>query len=106
MSKSFRTAVFVVLVLAFFVLGSGIVLYAQGWRASFLPLDISKVGGMYLRTYPEDANVFLDGELLKHNSGLFDRGILAPNLFPKPYEIRIEKAGYKSWTSTLTVEPS
>lgn len=106
MTKRIRAYVFYLLVLVFFILGGSAVLYAQGWRLQFTPLVFDKIGGIYLHTSPEDAEVYVNGKLANVSMRLFERGRLLDNLFPGTYEITIKKTGYLDWSSNLPVEPS
>lgn len=106
MSPNFRSAVLSLLVLVFFFLGGAAVLYAQGWRLQLNPLTADKVGGIYVRTYPADAAINLNGKPIPETAGIFERGILSGSLFPGDYELSVSRDGYKSWSSNLAVQPS
>ncbi len=90
----------------FLVLGGGTVLYAQGWRVSLFPPALNKVGAIYIRPYPKDADISLNGLAIKSSSGIFSAGTLINNLFPKNYSLIISEPGYYSWQETVTVNPA
>jgi hypothetical protein len=94
------------LVLVFLVVGAVAILYAEGWRAKLNPLAFDKVGGIYVRILPEDANVYIDQKLVKKTGGLFDRGTLLKALFPGTYELSIQKDGYQPWNESVPVAAS
>lgn len=106
MSPHFRSVVLSLLVLVFFFLGGAAVLYAQGWRLQLQPLSVDKVGGIYVRTYPADATVNLNGKPIPKTAGIFERGILSGSLFPGDYELAASREGFKSWSTNLAVKPS
>ncbi len=106
MTKRTRAWILYFLVLIFLVVGAGAILYAEGWRAQLHPLAFAKVGGLYVRTLPDDAKIFLDGKQAKKAAHLFDRGTLVSGLFPETYNLRVEREGYQSWNETLPVAAS
>lgn len=106
MSHNSRRALFYVLFLLFLVLGSGIVLFAQGWRMDFPSFRISKVGGIYVRSYPENASTFLNGKPTENQSGFLSRGTLISDLFPKTYYLALTAPGYLDWHENVAVTPS
>ncbi len=106
MSEYGRKALFYILTLAFLILGTGVVLFAQGWRMDLPSLRISKVGGIYVRSYPEDAAIFLNGKQVRNESGFLSRGTLISDLFPKNYHLALTAPGYDDWNETATVDPS
>ena len=71
MSHSSRRALFYVLLFVFIVLGTGIILFAQGWRMDFPSFRVSKIGGIYVRSYPENADIFLNGKPIYEPIGIF-----------------------------------
>lgn len=90
----------------FLVIGGGTVLYAQGWRLDLSPLSFAKVGAIYVRPYPKNAEITLNGRAVKSSSGLFNSGTLINNLFPKNYELKISEPGYHPWQETIAVNPA
>jgi hypothetical protein len=106
MSQIARRVLFYLLFLLFIVLGIGISFYAQGWRMDLPSFQISKVGGIYVRSYPENAEIFLNGKLIKNQSGFLSRGTLISDLFPKSYVLALRAPGYADWRENATVLPS
>ncbi len=106
MSHNSRRALFYVLFLLFLALGTGVVLFAQGWRMDFPSFRISKVGGIYVRSYPEDANIFLNGKAVENQSGFLSNGTLVSDLFPKNYLLDLTSPGYVDWHENVAVAPS
>lgn len=106
MTRRTRSAILYVLVALFFILGAAAVFYAQGWRARLSPLAFDKVGAIYLRTYPDDAEVFLDNEPKERNPGIFERGVLLGNIFPGRHTVETRKEGFKTWKASFEVAPS
>ncbi len=106
MNKRTRTRFFYLLVFVFLVFGSGVVFYAEGWRVQFYPLSLDKVGGIYVRTYPADAAVLVNGKPSGFSVRFFDQGHLFSNLFPGNYSVAVTKPGYLPWTDVLPVRPA
>ena len=51
-----RKRIFYVFLLLFIVIGTVVVLYAEGWRIDFATMEAKKAGGIYIRSYPENAS--------------------------------------------------
>ncbi len=106
MSKRSRRALFYVLCAIFLLLGVGVVLFAQGFRMDIPSFRVSKVGGIYVRSYPENASIFLNGKPVKNQSGFLSRGTLISDLFPKTYRLALTAPGYDDWYENTAVAPS
>ena len=106
MSHNSRRALFYAFFLIFIILGTGIVLFSEGWRIDFPSFRVSKVGGIYVRSYPEDTRIFLNGKSVQNQSGFLSRGTLISDLFPKTYRLALTAPGYIDWHENTTVAPS
>lgn len=106
MSRRFRKVAFYIFTFLFIVLSVGVVFYAQGWRLDIQTLAIDRVGAIYVRSYPVEASIFLDGESIENNSWFFQNGTLINNLFPKTYDLKLSYPGYAEWHEQLSVEPA
>jgi hypothetical protein len=100
-----RTVLFYILLVIFLVGGTGVVFYSQGWRIDFHTWTLEKVGALYLRTFPKDASLRLDGKPVKNGSGILSEGTLANSLFPKTYTLDVSAPGFVPWRQTLVVQP-
>lgn len=101
-----RRILFYALVFVFFLLGAGILLYTDGWRLNPLTLEFKKVGAIYVRSYPADAKIKLDGRPVENKSGFFQSGTLINNLFPGTHKLKMEAANYRIWEENVSVLPS
>jgi len=106
MTKRTRNTIFYALCAAFAVTSAFVVFYAQGWRLDFEIFGFRKVGGVYLRSFPDNASAFINGKKVDKNPGLLDRGRFISNLFPKNYKISFVSDGYLDWTEHVQVSPS
>jgi hypothetical protein len=109
MPKKVRRRIFYGLIALFLVLGAGAVLYAQGWR--LVPrndggLALGKVGAIYVRTFPAETTITLDGKPRKKSAGFFDRGTLLTNLLPDRYELGVDAQGFQPWRLQTSVTSS
>lgn len=105
MSKHLRALLFWGLSLSFVIFGTSMVLYSQGWRLDTASMKLTQVGAIYVRSYPKNADIFIDGKSYTNESWLLQDGTLISNLFPKDYTVRLRLAGYKEWTEKFSVEP-
>jgi len=106
MTRRTRRIVFYVLVALFVILGSVIVLYAEGWRVNFSNFKAEKVGGVYLRAYPQNAEISLDGKSIPNQSNFLSHGSLISDLYPKNYRLSLSLSGYDAWQENADVAPS
>jgi len=101
-----RRKIFYSLVALFIILGGGVVFYAQGWRLDVGSWHFTKIGGIYIRAYPENATFFLNGKPVQNESGFLTPGTLISNLLPRTYRVVLKAPNYDTWQENATVEPS
>jgi len=101
-----RKRIFYVLVLLFMVIGAVVVLYAEGWRINPSTLDAEKAGGIYVRSYPNNAQITLNGKAVQNQSSFLSPGTFISGLFPKTYTLTLAADGYDAWTETPQIGPS
>jgi hypothetical protein len=101
-----RRKIFYTLVVLFFVLGGGVVFYAQGWRLDFSTWHFEKIGGIYIRSYPQDASIYLNGKSIENQSGFLSPGTLISDLLPRTYNVSLKSTGYDNWEENASVLPS
>ncbi len=106
MTRGVRKWLFYALVAIFLIVGATVVLYAEGWRINPATGKITKVGAVFVRSYPADASIFLNGTPIKNSSGFFGAGTLMSNLFPGPYTVMLKANGYDDWSEPAEVLPS
>jgi len=83
-----------------------VVLYAQGWRLDIKSFAAKKVGAIYVRSLPKEANIYINGKPVKNESGIFQAGTLINDLFPKTYKLKLSLPNYFDWQRTIAVQPS
>lgn len=101
-----RKRIFYVFILLFVVIGGAVVFYAEGWRINFTTLEAEKAGGIYVRSYPDDAQITLNGKPIQNQSAFLSPGTFISGLFPKTYTLALSSSGYDSWTESAPVTPS
>lgn len=106
MNSSIKNLLFYSLVFLFFTGGTAVVLYAQGWRLDLATLRVKKIGALYIRSYPENARIMLNGKEVERPFRFFDSGTLVNELFPKRYELELTHDGYRPFRVHADVEPS
>lgn len=105
MTRNARRRLFYALLALFLVFGTGIVLYAQGWRFDFSTGKFGEVGAIYVRSFPDYAQITLNGKPIQSQVGFLSPGTLISNLFPKNYEVGLSVPGYDRWTEKAAVAP-
>lgn len=101
-----RRKLFYLFCAAFLVLGTGAVLFTQGWRLDFHTWQFKKVGGIFVRSFPKDAALLLNGTPLHNDSWFLKNGTFINNLFPTTYTLTLQKEGFRPWKRRITVDPS
>ena len=76
-----------------------IILYALGYTLDFQKKSIVATGGVFLKSLPSGANIFIDGKSRGKTSKFIKR------LSPKMYDVKITKEDYHSWEKEFTVQP-
>lgn len=92
--------------LLFVLIGGVVVLYAEGWRYNFTTFEAQKAGGIYVRSYPDDAAITLNGKAVQNQSSFLSRGTFISGLFPKTYTVALKESGYDAWSEQAQVQPS
>ncbi|MCL5733769.1 MAG: PEGA domain-containing protein, partial [Patescibacteria group bacterium] len=106
MSKQTRRIIFYLLVVLFLMIGITTILYAEGWRLALPKLKIERVGALYLNISPNDASVYINGEILVYQAYLFQSGILINDLLPGIYDLKISDPNYKDFSQAVSVTSS
>lgn len=106
MSSTKRRILLAIFSILFIFLGIGAVFYTDGWRIDWKNFKFLRVGGIYVKTYPSRADIFLDGKSIKRGFSLFDSGVLINGLFPKEYILEIKNENYLPWKRNIVVEPA
>ena len=106
MTRRTRRIVFYILVALFIIIGTAVVLYADGWRIDLATFHTEKVGGIYVRAFPQNAAITLSGAAIPNQSNFLSHGTLISNLYPKNYTLGLSLPGYDAWKENADVSPS
>ncbi|HLD27894.1 MAG TPA: PEGA domain-containing protein [Patescibacteria group bacterium] len=94
-SRRFLTLAFV---LIFLVASPVVILHTLGYKYNFQKNRLEKTGIFFIKSYPKNADIYLDGQPTKKQT---------PNrltrLLPKTYNVSIGQEGYFSWSKDLPV---
>ena len=107
MTRRASKILFFVFFLIFLFFAPLMILYYQGWRFDFDPpaggKRITQTGGLFLKVIPKQAEIYLDGKLVKKTDFFFG-SLLIENLLPKRYLVEAKKNGYFSWKKDLEIK--
>lgn len=78
------------------------ILYAQGYKYSFLENRFFRTGAIYLKANI-GADVYLNDKLLG-NTSFFNNSYRLEGLLPGKYTIRAQKENYSSWQKSVTID--
>jgi hypothetical protein len=77
-----------------------IILYALGYSFDFEKKTIIATGGIYLKSEPTKAEIYVNDKLKTTTNRLIKR------LLPKIYNVQLVKDGYHPWEKDLVVQPN
>jgi len=103
MERKTRTILFLIFTLLFFLVSPLIIFYSLGYRLDFENKKIAKTGGLFLKIFPKQTQVYLDNKSIKKTDFIFG-SVLIENLLPKNYMVRAEKKGYFPWEKFLEIK--
>jgi len=83
----------------FFIVSPLLILYSLGYRYNFSTNNIEKNGAFYIKSYPKNANIYIDDE---KNRKKTPNQIV--NISPNDYKLRIEKEDYIPWEKNLEIK--
>ncbi|MEK7603977.1 MAG: hypothetical protein AAB461_02555 [Patescibacteria group bacterium] len=102
MTKRVKQVLFYSAVAFFLISNYVIILYAQGYKYSFLENRFFRTGAIYLKTNTT-ADVYVDDKLLG-NTSFFNNSYRLEGLLPGRYIIRIQQDDYSIWQKSVTVD--
>jgi len=100
MTHRTRTILFLVLLILFLIAAPLTVLYCLGWRFDWEKKFFFQPGMFYLKAWPKNCQVYINGEQRKKTDFFFG-SILIENLTPKKYNVEIKKEGFHNWIKIL-----
>lgn len=104
LNRKIRRILFWVCVGLFLIVGSFLVVYSYGYRLNFDTWQFTQTGGLYVRTSPKMADIYLGDKPLDQKASLLSSGVLAKSIIPKTYQLTISKDGYFDWTKKIKIE--
>lgn len=92
-----RILIFLLTLVVVGSIGTFLAFYARGYRLDFKTFKFAPNGILVVRSDPEAAQIFIDGELKTASNATI-------SLSPGTYDVLVKKDGYSSWQKTLVVE--
>ena len=105
MSNRTRKVFFIALCLSFFILGIPVVLYSFGYRLDLKTKILTESGGIFVRSEPADAKIFVDGIEKKNESGLLNAGTFISGVLPGIHKVKVTRDGYLSFALDTEIRP-
>lgn len=99
MSRTTRRIIFYIFLLFFIILVPSIIFYALGYTFDFGKKEIVSTGGIYLKSFPDNAEIYINNNPEGKTNKFVKR------LIPRTYEIKITKDNYHPWQKELKVKP-
>jgi len=94
-------------IVIFFIMTFVVLFYSFGYKYNTKQGKIIQTGAIILKTFPKEANIYMDGNLVKKNSGLsnlFSDDIKIEGLEPRQFEISADLDGYSTWKKNIVIE--
>ncbi|MFZ5559752.1 MAG: PEGA domain-containing protein [Patescibacteria group bacterium] len=98
MSRQTRRIIFLIFVLIFIIIVPAIILYAEGYSFDLEKRTIVSSGGIYLKSYPPKADIYINNKPEGKTSKFVRR------LIPKVYNVKIIKEEYHPWEKNISVK--
>jgi hypothetical protein len=102
MEKKMRYFLLILLFLAFLLSSFYLFLISQGYHISLSEKKIYQTGAIYLKVWPKEAMVFLDGKFKKRTDIIFG-SLLLQNLKPRDYLLEVKKENFFPWKKRVRV---
>lgn len=99
MTRQTRRIIFYSFVCIFIFATPPIILYSMGYSYDWESNDLIQTGGLYLKSIPDQAQIFINSENKKTSPRLIS------HLLPKTYNVALTKDGCFPWQKNLTVSP-
>lgn len=100
MTRKVRFILLILFSLVFIIITPFVVLNARGYQLSFEEKTLFNTSGIYLKSTPKQASVYINNKLLKRQTPIIIRG-----LAPGRYLVKVELDGFHGWTKYLETEP-
>ncbi|MFH1460824.1 MAG: PEGA domain-containing protein [Patescibacteria group bacterium] len=98
MTKRTRRVIMLTAFFVFIIFAPAILCYAWGYSFDWENKRIVLTGGLYLKSIPKDAQIYLNDKPKQKSPAFIKR------LAPKEYQIKLVKDGYYPWQKNLKVE--
>jgi hypothetical protein len=98
MTRRTRRILLCITILFFILAAPTVLLYALGYSFDWQKKKPVLTGGLYLKSIPKKAKVYLNDKPKKETPAFVKR------LLPKDYQVKVTKAGFRPWQKKLKVE--
>lgn len=100
MTLRLRRIIYSTFIAVFFLAAPPLVLYTAGFRYDFKYNRVVETGSLVVKSYPEGATVFLNGEPYKQRTPTIINTIL-----PGEVRLLVSREGYHPWEKTVAIHP-
>lgn len=103
MQKRTRFVILITCAVLFFIITPYIVAYSLGYRVDFENKKLVATGGIYVKVWPEPAEIYINSKLAG-KTNMLSGFVFMQNLLPKSHNVLVKKNGYFSYQKTLDVK--
>jgi len=98
MNKTLSRFTYITFIILFLVIAPLLIFYALGYRYNWTNRNIEKNGALYVKSYPRNADIFIDNKKIKQKT---------PTQFVEissgKYDVAVQKDQYVTWTKKLEI---
>lgn len=98
MTLRLRRLLYTISFILFFLTAPVLVLYTAGFRYDFRYNRVVETGSLVIRSNPEKADIYLDGQLYHQATPT-----IVNDLLPGKLELKVSKEGFHDWAQTLQI---
>lgn len=103
MQKRMRKILLIVCLALFLLTAPGLIFYSQGYRIDWGAKKITQTGGLFLKIFPKQVDIYLDSKFRKKTDFFFGSALIE-NLLPKKYKVLVQKEGFHNWEKVLEIK--
>ncbi len=98
MNQTFSRFTYITFIILFIVIAPALIFYALGYRYNWTNRNIEKNGALYIKSYPNNAEIYIDGQKIKPKTPT-----QVVDISSGKYDISVKKDKYQTWTKKLEI---
>lgn len=100
MDLKLRRIIYINFIIAFLIAATLLIIYAKGFRYDFEKHKLIRTGSLVIKSLPNEAKIYLDGNLQKNQTDT-----IVKHISPNDYWVEIKKPKYQAWQKKISIYP-